>query len=78
MKNTKQENAKGKRNQKRIQKSSEGIFHFLILRLMATDDATQTTYIRSVREMFPLTSANLSLSHITNNSFSCKTIFLIN
>ena len=75
MKNTKQENAKGKRNQKRIQKSSEGIFHFLIFRQMATDDATQTTYIRSVREMFPLTSANLSLSHTSNNYFSYKTSF---
>ena len=28
-----------KKNQKKIQKSSEGIFHFLIFRLIATDGA---------------------------------------
>ena len=43
--------------------------------LMVTDDAIQTTYIRSDQEMFLSTSANSSLSHITNNSFSYKTIF---
>ena len=42
---------------------------------MVTDDAIQTTYIRSDQEMFLSTSANSSLSHITNNSFSYKTIF---
>ena len=41
---------------------------------MTTDGAIQV-YIRSVREMFPFPSANSSLSHITNNSFSYKTIF---
>ena len=74
-KDRKQENTKGNRNQKRIQKPSERILHFLIFRLMATYDAIQTTYIRSVREMFPFTSANFSLNHITNNSFSYKTIY---
>ena len=65
---------------RRIQKESlEGIFHFLIFRLMSTD-AIQTTYIwyhiQSVQRMFPFTSVNSSLSHITNNYFSYKTNFL--
>ena len=77
-KKKKQENTKGKINQKRIQKSLEGNFCFFIFRLMVIDDVIQTIYIQSAQEKFPFTFANSSLNHITINSFSYKTIFLIN
>ena len=74
-KKKKQENTKGKINQKRIQKSLEGNFCFFIFRLMVIDDVIQTTYIQSAQEKFPFTFANSSLNHTTINSFSYKTIF---